>query len=838
MATVAAVCGVLLSAFLVVPVYESNADVLVRPVALVPTQPSRAATVNLQVERRLASSAAVTALADAKLGSAGVTPGTISVDASASDSTLHFTATAPDRVAAQQTAQTFAESYLELRQRDALEDLAAARRPLQTQIDADNRQLEALRTQILAARDDAQRAALRMQLDPLASELLALQQSLHDLVLPENLRVGEVLRPANRPRSPSLPGGDRMTGALVLLVGLPLGVGLTLVRDRLDQQVRGPEELEELAGAPVLAVVRRTARRGGPPDQVTVDLEAEATDAYRDLCRKVMAVAARSGLQFLTIASPDGGQATVTANLGVALAQARKRVILVAAEPGGSRLRQLFALPDRAATDGPTTGSAAGGPRSLWERCWVLHDNLFLFLSPEDLDPPAASGLPGLRAELQEAADFILVDGPPIPEMVQGSGLTPPTDGVLLVVDAQRASRASVRAAQRQLDQAGAVVVGAVLVHGTPRRKRAAAPAGALATSGHATPIVLNDQGAVEAQLLRFLRSRPSHADGPPQRPLVVVTGDRGEQGKSTVAADVAFTLAGDGRRVALVDLDLSHPTQHRILDLPEGVGLAEVALDGVPLEQAMHRFEVSPEHDPPDPDPDGARPVPGSVEVLTAGALPAGGEAVVTGPIARTVVELVRERADVVLVDAPPMRRVDDALSLLPQFDALVVVNGRGRERSRLLDRPPVLDEQAAPNLGRELQAPPLVTRAPRAGARIAETRADALLAASIAVGGAITLLLASTDAKTIVRPFVTLAFIGFAPGAAFVWLLRGLDLPTKIVASIALSLAIGTMTAQAMIWLHAWSPTAGLVALVSLSMVGLVLQGWQWLRARASAG
>ena len=837
--TAAATSGVLFYAFLRTPVYESNAEVLVRPIALVPTQPSRAATPNLQIERRVATSAEVTALADAKLGRAGVAMGTISVDASASDSTLHFTATASDRIAAQRTAQAFTESYLELLRRHALEDLAAARKPLQTQIDEDNRQLKALRGQILATRDGAQRAALRMQLDPLVSEQLALQQSLHELILPENLRVGQILRPATRPRSPSWPS-DPVTGALMLLVGLPLGVGLTLLRDHLDQRVRGPEELGELTGAPVLAVVPRMARRGEPPDRMTVDLEAEAADVYRDLCRKVVAIASRSRLQFLTIASSDGRQAKVTAHLGVALAQAGKRVILIAAEPGGSRLRQLFALPDRWATDGqtPPGSAAAGDPQSLWARCWVLHDNLFLFLPPEDLDPPAPSRLPGLRAELQEAADFILVDGAPIPEMVKGSRLTPPTDGVLVVVDAQRATRPSVRAAQRQLDQAGVVVVGAVLVHDAGRRReRDAAPAGPLAADGHATPVLLNDQGAVEAELLQFLRSRPSSADGRPERPLVVVTGDRGEQGKSTVAAEVAFALASDGKRVALVDLDLSHPTQHRILDLPQGAGLAEVALDGVPLEQAMHRFEVSPEHGPPDLDPDSELPVPGSVEVLTAGALPAGEEAAVTGPIACTVVDLVRERADVVLVDAPPMRRVDDALSLLPKFDALVVVNGRERERSRLLDRAPALDEQAAPNLGREIQAQAAATRAPGAGDRIAAKRADAWLAASIAVGGAITLLLAPTHAKTVVRPVVTLLFIGFAPGAAFVWLLRGLDLPTKIVASIALSLAVGTVTAQAMIWFHAWSPTAGLVALVSLSMVGLVLQGWQWLRVPVSA-
>jgi hypothetical protein len=115
---------------------------------------------------------------------------------------------------------------------------------------------------------------------------------------------------------------------------------------------------------------------------------------------------------------------------------------------------------------------------------------------------------------------------------------------------------------------------------------------------------------------------------------------------------------------------------------------------------------------------------------------------------------------------------------------------------------------------------------------------RADAWLATSLVAGGVGALLLTSTGTETVVRPLVTLLFLGFAPGAAFVWLLRGLDLGTKVVASIALSLALGTMTAQAMLWAHAWSATTGLVVLVSLTVIGVLLQGWRWLRARGGPG
>jgi Mrp family chromosome partitioning ATPase len=835
--TAVVVAGVLVPTFLRTPTYESKAEVLVRPITLVLNQTSSLAALNLSVERQIATSAEVTELAGARLGRDGVTMGTISVQAAASDSTLHFAATAPDPIAAQRTAQAFADAYLELRRRQASEDLAAARGPLQSQIDESTRQLEALQRRIVAARDVTQLAALRTRLDSLASQQISLRRSLSEFILPANLRVGQVLRPATRPRSPSSPDYPE-AAALALLLGVSLGVGLTFLRDHLDQRVSSPAELRALTGAPVLAVVPRPPRTGRLLDQTAADPEAQAADMYGELCRKVLAIASQSPLKFLLVTGCGDQQArtAVAAGLGAALIRAQQRVVLLAVESGGSQLRQLLALPDRPGTGEPLPRDApAGGRPSLWAHCWVLHDNLLVVLPPQDLDLLSTATSQQLMAELGEGADFVLIDGAPVREAAASSTLTALTDGVLMVVDARRAIRSAVRAASGQLIRAGVATIGTVLVDpGGWWGGRDLTRPGAVATEGQVTPIVVDGPGAVEAQVLRFLRGHPRSGSGQPDRPLVVVTGERGDEGKSMAVADLAFALAGAGRRVALVDLDLHRPAQQRIFDLPEGAGFAEVALDGIPLERAMHRFEVAdPGHGWPDSAVadagEGEQPGPGSVEVLTAGALPPGAGDAISGRIARQVLDLVRERADVVLVDAPPMPRVDDASSLHPAVAALVVVAGRNGERPR----PP--GEQAAPLLGAVTEAPPPFTRTPEADGRTAARRADVWLAASIAIGGAITLLLALGDARTVLRPVMTLLFLGFAPGAAFVWLLRDMDLPARIVLSIALSLAIGTMTAQAMIWLHAWSPTAGLVGIVSLAMVGLALQGWQRLHARA---
>ncbi|MER5608251.1 P-loop NTPase [Micromonospora tulbaghiae] len=63
---------------------------------------------------------------------------------------------------------------------------------------------------------------------------------------------------------------------------------------------------------------------------------------------------------------------------------------------------------------------------------------------------------------------------------------------------------------------------------------------------------------------------------------VVVVAGTKGGVGKSTVAAALARRLAGDGHRVALIDCDLTGPSQHVLFDL--GPALTDPAAGRVRL--------------------------------------------------------------------------------------------------------------------------------------------------------------------------------------------------------------------------------------------------------------
>jgi succinoglycan biosynthesis transport protein ExoP len=451
------------------PLYSSTAEVLVRPVNLNPTEPSSAGGfINMNTEQRVAGSAEVTSLAAKSLG--GVVPAGIRVDTLEGTETLGFTSTSSVPAAAQKTAQAFAQAYLDFRRDEVLRDLKAASDPIEGRIKQIDRQLELVQRQLLEGnKTQSEQTALNIQFNSLLSQRGSLEQKLNDLILPENINVGDVLQAAQLPGAPSSPNHQR-TLSFALFVGLALGMGLAFLRDRLDQRIRGREDLERRISVPVLAMIPRgrSWRRGLDSKVMTMSHpESAIAEAHRTLRTSVLRAASRDGVKklMLTSARAEEGKTFTTANLGVALAQAGLRVVLVAADLRRPRLQQYFPNPNGAGLADVLSGEKAALDVLAWtgiDNLWVLHTgyprgNSDVFFDIKMIDQ--------ILADLQGVADFILIDSAPVLGVNDAIALAPAADAVLLVADASRGAGTAIEEAARQLEQIGANLMGAVLTN-------------------------------------------------------------------------------------------------------------------------------------------------------------------------------------------------------------------------------------------------------------------------------------------------------------------------------------------------------------------------------------
>ena len=203
--------------------------------------------------------------------------------------------------------------------------------------------------------------------------------------------------------------------------------------------------------------------------------------------------------------------------------------------------------------------------------------------------------------------------------------------------------------------------------------------------------LMLEAPAGAGAEAFRLLRTNLEFANlGRGARTIMISSAGQAE-GKSTTIANLAVAVARTGKRVALVDLDLRRPIIARYFGLGAAPGVTDVALGRVKLDEALARVVVAAPATAVAPEP---AEVPeletwrmggngnGShqarlecfVDVLPCGPIPPdAGEFVGTRALEQILGEL-RDRTELVLIDAPPLLHVGDAIALSAKVDAIVV--------------------------------------------------------------------------------------------------------------------------------------------------------------------
>ncbi|MGH3000512.1 MAG: CpsD/CapB family tyrosine-protein kinase, partial [Gaiellaceae bacterium] len=209
--------------------------------------------------------------------------------------------------------------------------------------------------------------------------------------------------------------------------------------------------------------------------------------------------------------------------------------------------------------------------------------------------------------------------------------------------------------------------------------------------------VMLGDPRAVDAESFRMLRTSLEFATLGRDVRTIMITSAVEQEGKSTTIANLAVALARAGQRVILVDLDLRRPFLNRFFNL-QGPGITQVALGRASLEQALLAGTVT-LSDVPDSEAarsnghvrvsngnGSGRPVQGVLAVLPSGPIPPDpGEFVGTAALSEILHEL-RDLADIVLIDAPPVLHVGDALSLSAKVDGVLLVTKMKIVRRQML--------------------------------------------------------------------------------------------------------------------------------------------------------
>ena len=174
--------------------------------------------------------------------------------------------------------------------------------------------------------------------------------------------------------------------------------------------------------------------------------------------------------------------------------------------------------------------------------------------------------------------------------------------------------------------------------------------------------------GSLRAEEFRQIRTNVAFLQAGNARKAFVVTSSVPGEGKSTVSSNLAASLASAGRSVCLVEADLRKPSLAGVLDLEGAIGLTTVLSGAADLDDALQPWGAS------------------GLQVLLSGERPPNPSELLSSEATADVIQELRERFEVVVIDAPPLLPVTDAAILGNLVGGVILVVGLGKVREREL--------------------------------------------------------------------------------------------------------------------------------------------------------
>lgn len=177
--------------------------------------------------------------------------------------------------------------------------------------------------------------------------------------------------------------------------------------------------------------------------------------------------------------------------------------------------------------------------------------------------------------------------------------------------------------------------------------------------------VTLADPRSAAAEAYRTLRTNLMFSSVENPIHTLLVSSPAESEGKSTILANLAVTLAQSGHKTIVVDGDLRKPSQHEIWGIPNERGLTTMMLEDAALSSPpLVNTNVE------------------NLQVLPSGPQPPNPADVLGSQRMGEIIGLLKARASYVLFDSPPVLAVTDAALLGSKLDGVLLVVRSGHTR------------------------------------------------------------------------------------------------------------------------------------------------------------
>jgi len=190
------------------------------------------------------------------------------------------------------------------------------------------------------------------------------------------------------------------------------------------------------------------------------------------------------------------------------------------------------------------------------------------------------------------------------------------------------------------------------------------------------------------AEAYKTLRTNIQYSSFDKEIKTIAVTSAEMSEGKSTAAENIALTFSQNEKKVILIDCDLRKPSVHVNFKVSNLVGISEVLIGSVAIEEAVQKYNDN-------------------LYFLTSGKIPPNPSEMLASSAMTYLIEKLKQEYDIVVLDTAPLNAVTDAQILSTKVDGtILVVRSAITKKDLVIEAKNLLDKVGANIIGTVLYA------------------------------------------------------------------------------------------------------------------------------------
>lgn len=193
---------------------------------------------------------------------------------------------------------------------------------------------------------------------------------------------------------------------------------------------------------------------------------------------------------------------------------------------------------------------------------------------------------------------------------------------------------------------------------------------------------------SITSEAYRILRTNIQYSSFDKKIKTILVTSAQAAEGKSTVSGNLALSFAQIDKKVIIVDCDLRKPSIHKNFKISNLVGLSEVIIGQDDLEEAVQKYNDN-------------------FDILSSGKIPPNPAEMLSSSAMTTLIENLKDKYDIVILDSAPLELVADAQILSTKVDGtIIVVRAQRTNKESMIEAKNLLNKVGANIIGAVLHS------------------------------------------------------------------------------------------------------------------------------------